>query len=136
MLFLYYSVEIQNCCVLQEYLPAAVHSPTLISTNMRPHQCQTRRAKQCFTSKHTEKEKKKSFGVRFLCVFHVQRMQICPSWQHGWEFPHRFSEQIARFLQKNERMSESLKNERFAHLLICSFLVSDFSDSLMVAQFW
>ena len=54
----------------------------------------------------------------------------------GWEIAHRFSEQIARFLQKNERMSESLKNERFAHLLICSFLVSDFSDSLMVAQFW
>ena len=101
---------------------------------MRPHQCQTRRAKQCFTSKHTEKEKKKSFGVRFLCVFHVQRMQICPSWQQGWEFPHRFSEQIARFLQKNEQTSESLK--KTSDLLICSFLVSDFSNSLMVAHFW
>ena len=27
----------------------------------------------------------------------------------GWEFAHRFSEQIARFLQKNEQMSDSLK---------------------------
>ena len=27
----------------------------------------------------------------------------------GWEFAHRFSERIARFLQKNERMSDSLK---------------------------
>ena len=39
----------------------------------------------------------------------------------GWEFAHRFSEQIARFLRKNEHMSDSLK---------CSFLVSDLSDSL------
>ena len=27
----------------------------------------------------------------------------------GWEFSHRCSEQIARFLRKNERMSNSLK---------------------------
>ena len=51
------------------------------------------------------------------------------------------------FLPKNERMSDSLKNERFAHLLIfgerperfthdCSFLMSNLSKSLMVAHFW
>ena len=37
----------------------------------------------------------------------------------GWDFAHRFSEQIARLLRKklaNERFAQ--KNERFAHLLI------------------
>ena len=64
----------------------------------------------------------------------------------GWEFAHQFSKRIARFLPKNERMSDSLKNERFAHLLIfgeqperfahgCSFPLSDLSDSLMVTHF-
>ena len=38
------------------------------------------------------------------------------------------------FLQKNERMSVSLK--KTSDLLIHSFLVSDLSDSLMVAYFW
>ena len=39
----------------------------------------------------------------------------------GWEFAHRFSKRIARFLQKkmSERVIHS-KNERFAHLLIFS----------------
>ena len=40
------------------------------------------------------------------------------TWMQGWEFAYRFSEQIACFLQKNEQMSDSLKNERFAHFLI------------------
>ena len=51
------------------------------------------------------------------------------------------------FLPKNERMSNSLKNKRFAHSIIicehperfahgCSFFVSDLSESLMVAHFW
>ena len=45
-------------------------------------------------------------------------------WQ-GWEFSVFY--QIARFLRKNEQMSDSLKNEQFT----ChSFLVSDLSDSL------
>ena len=62
----------------------------------------------------------------------------------GLEFAHRFSERIARFLQKNEQMSDSLKKtsdslifgerpERFAHGH--SILVSDLSKSLMVAYF-
>ena len=66
----------------------------------------------------------------------------------GWEFANQFSERNTCFLQKNERMSDSLKkNERFAHSLIfgeqhervahgLSFLVSDLSESLMVAHFW
>ena len=33
----------------------------------------------------------------------------------GWEFAHRFSERIARFLPKNEQMSNSLKNERMSN---------------------
>ena len=63
----------------------------------------------------------------------------------GVEFSHRFSEQIARFLQKKEQMNDSLKKtsdslifserpERFPH--VRSFLVSDLSESLMVAHFW
>ena len=39
---------------------------------------------------------------------------------HGWEFAHLFSEQIARFLRKNEQMSDSLKKRAicsFAHFL-------------------
>ena len=59
----------------------------------------------------------------------------------GWEFAHRFSERIPRFLPKNEQMSDLLKKwaicsfahfgeqpERFAHDR--SFLVSNPSDSL------
>ena len=63
----------------------------------------------------------------------------------GWEFAHLFSERIARFLSKSEQMSDSLKKvsnllifgerpERFAHDR--SFLVSDLSESLTVAQLW
>ena len=52
----------------------------------------------------------------------------------GWEFVHRFSERIARFLRKNERRSDSLK--KTSDSLIRSFLVSDLSDSLMIAHFW
>ena len=44
----------------------------------------------------------------------------------GWEFAHLTYKQIARFLSKNERMSDSL---------IPSFLVSDLSDSLTIAHF-
>ena len=51
----------------------------------------------------------------------------------GWEFAHRFSERIARFLPKNERMSDLLKKMRDS--LICSFLVSDLRDSLTIAHF-
>ena len=51
----------------------------------------------------------------------------------GWKFAHRFSKRIARFLPKNERMSDSLK--KMSDSLICSFLVSDLSDSLTIAHF-
>ena len=46
----------------------------------------------------------------------------------GWEFAHLISERIARFLFKNERMSDLLK--KMCDSLICSFLVSKMSDSL------
>ena len=46
----------------------------------------------------------------------------------GWEFAHLISEQIACFLSKNERRSDSLK--KMSDSLICSFLVSEMSDSL------
>ena len=71
---------------------------------------------------------------------------ICEdSFNQGWEFAHLISERIARFLSKNERMSDSLKKmsdslifgerpERFAHDR--SFPLSDLSESLMVAHFW
>ena len=63
----------------------------------------------------------------------------------GWEFAHRVSKRIAHFLRKNEQMSDLLKKtQQFAHSLIFSerpeqfahdrsFLVSDLSESLMVA---
>ena len=51
----------------------------------------------------------------------------------GWEFAHRFSERIARFLPKNERMSDLLK--KMSDSLIQSFLVSDLSDSLTLLIF-
>ena len=55
----------------------------------------------------------------------------------GGEFAHRFSERIARFLLKNEEMSNSLKKiEQFAHSLIFGFGYSNLSDLLMVAHFW
>ena len=51
----------------------------------------------------------------------------------GWEFAHQFSGQIARFLPKNERTSDSLK--KTSDSLIRSFLVSDLSDSLTITHF-
>ena len=69
--------------------------------------------------------------LRELTHFH---MNCCFMYALGWEFAHRFSEQIARFLPKNERMSDSLK--KISDSLISSFLVSDLSESLMVAHFW
>ena len=51
----------------------------------------------------------------------------------GWEFIHRFSEKIARFLFKNEQMSDSIK--KLSDSLIRSFLVRDLSDSLTIAHF-
>ena len=57
------------------------------------------------------------------------------------------AEQIAHFLPKNERMSDSLKKKRFTHSLIFgerpvrfahdrSFPLSNLSESLVVAHFW
>ena len=46
----------------------------------------------------------------------------------GWEFAKLISEQIAHFLSKNERMSNSLKKR--GDSLIHSFLVSEMSNSL------
>ena len=66
----------------------------------------------------------------------------------GWEFAHRFSERIACFLRKNELNERfAQKNHQFAQSFIFverpeqfvlnpSFLVSNLSDSLMVAHFW
>ena len=48
--------------------------------------------------------------------------------RQGWDFAHRFSERIARFLPKNEQMSDLLK--KTSNSLIRSFLVSDLTDSL------
>ena len=64
----------------------------------------------------------------------------------GWEFTHWFSEGIARFLPKNERMSDLLKNIQFTDSLIFgerpvrfthnhSFPLSDLSETLMIDHF-
>ena len=52
----------------------------------------------------------------------------------GWEFAHRFSERITRFLPKTKWMTDSLK--KTSDLLIRSFLVRDLSVLLMVAHLW
>ena len=44
-----------------------------------------------------------------LLLFFAQAYGFVP-FRQGWEFAHRFSEQIAGFLRKNERP------ERFAHI--------------------
>ena len=49
----------------------------------------------------------------------------------GWD---QFSERIARFLPKNEQMSDSLK--KTSDSLLRSLLLSDLSDLLMIAHFW
>ena len=51
----------------------------------------------------------------------------------GWEFAHQFSERMACFLPKNERMSDLLK--KMSDSLIRSFLVRDLSNSLTIAHF-
>ena len=60
--------------------------------------------------------------------------QIFVSLLQGWEFALVISERIARFLSKNEPMSDSLKKMRDS--LIRLFLVSDLSDSLTIAHFF
>ena len=59
---------------------------------------------------------------------------ISPEQGWDWEFAQQFSERIARFLPKNEQMSDSLK--KTSDSLICSFLVSNLSDSLTIAHFF
>ena len=54
-------------------------------------------------------------------------------YSQGCEFAHLISERMARFLPKNERMSNSLEKKRDS--LICSFLVSNLSDLLMISHF-
>ena len=51
----------------------------------------------------------------------------------GWEFAHLISKRIARFLSKNERMSDWLK--KMSNSLIRLFLVSDLSYLLLIAHF-
>ena len=73
-------------------------------------------------------------GVQTYNLYRVSELRYCL----GWEFARWFSEQIARFFQKNERKSYLLKKtrdslifgnwpERFAHS--SSFVMSDLSDS-------
>ena len=59
-------------------------------------------------------------------IFKLFFFDFCVRKIQGWEFAHQFSEQIARFLRKNER------SERFAHGL--SFLVSDLNRSFLVSK--
>ena len=71
--------------------------------------------------------------LRRLFYYLVRRpseLQLYGGVCQGWEFAHRFSERIARFFKKNERLSDSLKKrvicswslifgewlERFAHI--------------------
>ena len=64
--------------------------------------------------------------------------------KQGWEFAHRFSEWIALFLWKNERMRDSFKKRAIHSFLVSdlsidngrTFLVSNLSKSLMVAHFY
>ena len=72
----------------------------------------------------------------------LKHLNVRDSYKHisqecnqGWKFAPRFSEQIARFLQKNEHMSNLLKKQT-SNSLIRSFFVSDLSDLLMVAHFY
>ena len=60
-------------------------------------------------------------------------MFLSAYFRQGWEFAHLISEGIARFLSKNERMSNLLK--KMSNSFILSFLVSDLSDSLTIAHF-
>ena len=73
-----------------------------------------------------------NYYMKRTTVLHHLLYMIISFW-HVREFAHRFSEQIARFLLKNERMSDSLK--KTSDSLICSFLVTDLSNSLTIAHF-
>ena len=89
-------------------------------------------------------KKKKSLIFEFKMFLSASPI-ACSSWKmsqlnrssyrdgflQGWEFAHRFSERIARFLPKNKQMSDSRQKTRDS--LICSFLVSDLSDLLKIA---
>ena len=47
-------------------------------------------------------------GLQTYTLYRVSELRYCL----GWEFAHWFSEQIARFFQKNERKSYLLKKTR------------------------
>ena len=77
--------------------------------------------------------------LNFYCLTAQQYLNLGK--KQGWEFAHRFSERIARFLRNNEQMSDSLKKtsdllKQTSDSLIRSCLVSDLSNSLMVAHIW
>ena len=59
--------------------------------------------------------------------------EFCNGFQ-GRDFAHRFSERIARFFAK--KWANEWFAQKMSDLLICSFLVSDLTDLLMVAHFW
>ena len=67
------------------------------------------------------------------CLVNVWQMYGKCMANQGWEFAHWFSEGIARFLPKNEQMSDLLK--KTSDSLLRSFLVSDLFDSLTIAHF-
>ena len=72
-------------------------------------------------------------------IISLKHLNVRDSYKHisqecnqGWKFAPRFSEKMARFLQKNEHMSNSLKKQT-SDLLILSFLVSDLSNLLILS---
>ena len=71
--------------------------------------------------------------VMHYSTFVLVYILVMFAYPQGWEFAHRVSEQIARFWPKNEQMSDSLK--KTSDSLVRSFLVSDLSNSLMIAHF-
>ena len=48
--------------------------------------------------------------------FFLQNLRSRGIMQQGWEFAHRFSERIARFMRKNEQMIDFLKKQAIRSL--------------------
>ena len=87
-----------------------------------------------FLNNKNKVKKKPSTSFISHCISSKMSISENLTSDQGWEFAHRISERIARFMPKNERMSHSIKN--ISDALIRSFPLSDLRKLLMVAHFW
>ena len=115
----------QNC---RQLTPKGV----LKNTQICPQLITTKSVRKS-RNRNSQKVQKVNSNMRSLLAHMPYVVTAREAKIQGWEFAHLISERIARFLSKNEQMSNSLK--KMSDSLIHSFLMSDLSDSLTITHF-